>query len=148
MHHRVDWPNVAFGLFLLALAATVFWTTAPLRVGAIDEMGPGFVPRSLAWAVLAFGASFVTIGLFSDRRAFPSFAWRPLIAINGAIVAFALLTTKFGLALSVVVTILVAGAAQAPYHWRQQTVFAAIIAAFSVLLFIKFIGIPLPIWWR
>ena len=147
MNKRIDWPNLSFGLCLLALAATVLWTTASLRAGTIDEMGPGYVPRALAVAILAFAAGFIVTGLLSPRQPFPAFAWRPLLAITGAIAVFALVTAKLGLLVSVILTILVAGAAQTQIRWGQQAIFGMIIAAFSALLFVKFIGIPLPLWW-
>jgi hypothetical protein len=147
MNKRIDWPNLSFGLFLLALAATVLWTTAPLRVGTIDEMGPGFAPRALALAILGFAAAFIAIGVFSPRQPFPAFAWRPLIAITGAIAAFALITAKLGLIAAVAASVLIAGAAQSEIRWEQQAIFGVIVAAFSALLFVKFIGIPLPLWW-
>ena len=147
MNKRLDWPNLSFGLFLLALAATVLWTTASLRVGTVDEMGPGFVPRALAFATLAFAAGFIVMGAFSPRQPFPAFAWRPLMAIVGAIAVFALITAKLGLVVAVVASILVAGTAQGQIRWGQQALFGMIIAAFSALLFVRFIGIPLPLWW-
>jgi hypothetical protein len=110
-------------------------------------MGPGFVPRALALAILAFAAGFIVLGVLAPRQPFPAFAWRPLVAIIGAIAVFALVTAKLGLVVAVVASVLVAGAAQSNIRWSQQAIFGAIVAAFSALLFVRFIGIPLPLWW-
>ena len=45
---RVDVKELAFGLFLIALALVVFGATGSLNIGTAADMGPGFVPRALA----------------------------------------------------------------------------------------------------
>ena len=59
---RIDVKEVAFGLFLIALALVAFAATARLNVGTAADMGPGFVPRALAWVILGFGAAFCVTG--------------------------------------------------------------------------------------
>ena len=63
MLHRVDVKELAFGLFLIALALVAFGSTSALNVGTAADMGPGYVPRTLAWIILGFGATFCVISL-------------------------------------------------------------------------------------
>ena len=47
---RVDVKELAFGLFLIALALVAFGATGSLNIGTAADMGPGFVPRARASA--------------------------------------------------------------------------------------------------
>lgn len=150
MLRRIDVKDVAFGLFLIALALVAFAATARLSVGNAADMGPGFVPRALAWVILGFGAAFcVTGALAGTLRAaepLPAPAWRPLIAILAAIAVFAMLFSTLGLIAACMGSVLVAGAATRPVRWGRLVLLGPALAAFSALLFVKGLGLPFQLW--
>ena len=83
-------------------------------------MGPGYVPRALAWIILGFGAAFVVTSLLKAREPIPALAWRPLLAILASIALFAVLFSTLGLiAACVGCGRWSAGAATTPVRWRQ-----------------------------
>jgi len=144
--HRTDVKELAFGLFLIALALVAFLSTSALSVGTAADMGPGYVPRVLAWAILGFGAVFCIASLLKAPQPFPALAWRPLVAILAAIALFALLFSTLGLIAACVGCVLVAGTATAPVRWRQLALFGPVLAGFSALLFVKSLGLPFKLW--
>jgi hypothetical protein len=143
---RGDLRELAFGAFLLVLAAVAFWATSTLNIGTAADMGPGFVPRALAWIILAFGATFLVTGLAKAREPIPPLAWRPLVAILASIALFALLFGTLGLIAACVGSVVVAGAATSPVRWLQLIVFGVVMAAFSAVLFVKGLGLPFKLW--
>ena len=143
---RVDFKDVAFALFLIVLAAVAFAATGSLSVGTASDMGPGFVPRALAWVILGFGLTFLVTGLAKTREPIPAPAWRPLAAILASIALFAVLFAKLGLIAACVGAVIVAGAATSPVRWLQLVVFGLVLAAFSALLFVKGLGLPFRLW--
>jgi Tripartite tricarboxylate transporter TctB family len=143
---RIDFKDLAFGLFLIALALVAFTATGSLAVGTAADMGPGFVPRALAWIILAFGGAFLVAGFAKARAPIPAPAWRPLVAILASIALFAVLFAKLGLIAACVGAVAVAGMAAAPVRWLQLIVFGIVIAAFSALLFVKGLGLPFKLW--
>jgi putative tricarboxylic transport membrane protein len=145
--HRVDVKELAFGLFLIALALVAFASTRTLNVGTADDMGAGFVPRTLAWIILGFGVTFCAIGLLK-RGAEPisEVAWRPLSAILASIALFAALFSTLGLIAACIGCVLVAGTATGPVQWGRLLVFGPLVAAFSALLFVKALGLPFKVW--
>ena len=143
---RVDVKDLAFGLFLIALALVAFGATGSLAVGTAGDMGPGFVPRALAWGILGFGATFVVTGLLKSPEPIPVPAWRPLVMILASIALFAVLFSTLGLIAACVGAVLVAGAATAPVRWLQLALCGVVIAAFSALLFVKGLGLPFKLW--
>ena len=146
MLHRVDVKELAFGLFLIALSLVAFASTGGLSVGTAADMGPGFVPRALAWAILGFGAAFCVTSLLKTPQPFPALAWRPLAAILAAIAVFAMMFSTIGLIAACVGAVLVAGMATTPVRWGQLFLFAPILAGFSALLFVKGLGLPFKLW--
>jgi hypothetical protein len=145
--HRVDVKGLAFGLFLVALALVAFGSTSTLSVGTAADMGPGFVPRALAWTILGFGAAFsVTSLVKAAPEPLPDLAWRPLLAILISIAVFAVLFSKLGLIAACAGCVLVAGTATTPVQWGRLFFFGPLLAAFSALLFVKGLGLPFKLW--
>ena len=143
---RVDVKELAFGLFLIALALVAFASTRTLSMGTADDMGPGFVPRTLAWIILGFGTFFCVTGALKAREAMPVVAWRPLFTILAAIAVFAVLFSTLGLIAACIGAVLVAGAATSPVQWGRLLLFGPAVAAFSALLFVKGLGLPFKLW--
>jgi hypothetical protein len=144
---RIDVKEVAFGLFLIALALVAFAATARLSVGTAADMGPGYVPRMLAWVILGFGVVLSITGLLkAATEPLPVPAWRPMLAILAAIGVFAALFATLGLVAACVGSVLVAGAATAPVRWGRLMLLGPALAAFSGLLFVKGLGLPLQLW--
>jgi Tripartite tricarboxylate transporter TctB family len=143
---RVDFKDLAFALFLIALALIAFGATGSLAVGTASDMGPGFVPRVLAWIILGFGAGFLAMSFVKTPGPIPTLAWRPLVTILASIALFAVLFAKLGLVAACVGAVVVAGTATSPVRWLQLLVFGLVIAAFSALLFVKGLGLPFRLW--
>jgi Tripartite tricarboxylate transporter TctB family len=143
---RLDAKELAFGLFLIVLALVAFGATSSLAIGSAADMGPGFVPRALAWIILGFGVIFLVTGLLKVPEPLPALAWRPLVMILASIALFAVLFSTLGLIAACVGTVVVAGAATTPVRWLQLVAFGVAMAAFSALLFVKGLGLPFKLW--
>jgi hypothetical protein len=143
---RLDAKELAFGLVLTVLALVAFGATSSLTIGSAADMGPGFVPRALAWIILGFGVTFLVTGLLKVPEPLPALAWRPLVMILASIALFAVLFSTLGLIAACVGTVVVAGAATTPVRWLQLVVFGIAMAAFSALLFVKGLGLPFKLW--
>ena len=109
-------------------------------------MGPGWVPRALACAILAAGMVQLGAGVTAAARAIPAFGWRQLIAITLAGAAFAIALPLLGLVAAVIAAMVVAAAAAPPLRPLECLVAALVVAAFSTLLFVKALGLPFKVW--
>jgi hypothetical protein len=145
---RIDLPDLAFGLFLVALGAATLATTADLTVGRASDMGPGYVPRGLAILVLTFGAGLAVRALLAHRQPFPAVELRPLLLISAALALFALLLPVAGLAIAAFATIVCAGIAATDTRLVEIVLFAVTLTAFAVVLFVIALGMPVAIWPR
>lgn len=146
MRQRGDYPDLAFGVFLVSLALFAFYATRTLETGTAADMGSGFVPRMLAGAILASGIGYTAKGMISSGKSLAAYAWRPLITILAAVAVFALCFQYFGLIAAVIAAIAVAGMAVPAANLLILLPFGAGVAAFSALLFVKGLGLPLKLW--
>ncbi len=143
---RINTPDLAFAVFLIALGALALALASPLAVGTAAAMGPGYVPRGLAILIMVYGAVLGVRALFSGRTAMPAIEWRPLLLIFGAVALFALLLPFAGLALTSFALVICAGFAAYDVRFRENAIAAVILAAFAVVLFVMALGLPIQVW--
>lgn len=114
--------------------------------GSATRMGPGDFPTILG-IILAF------LGLLSLLRAFRwqgqpigSIAWKPLLAVTGGTTLFGFLLPRAGLPLALLALILASAASSGNFKfgWRASLAMIGLIA-FCVIVFVKFLGVPLPL---
>jgi hypothetical protein len=143
---KINTPDLAFAVFLIALGGLALALASPLSVGTAAAMGPGYVPRGLAVLIMLYGAALGLRALFSGREAMPSIELRPLLLIFGAVALFAALLPIVGLALTSLALVLCAGTAAYDVRFRENAIAAVILAAFAVVLFVMALGLPIPVW--
>lgn len=140
-----DRDVIAGTFFFLFGAGAVFYAFV-YPVGTLTNMGPGYFPAILGGLLIFFGAAtLASAALASGRVALPAVALRPLLAIAASVLAFAFLLDSLGLPLSVFVCSLIASAARPRFYRPANLLLAAALAALSVLLFIRLLGVPIPV---
>ena len=145
---RIDLQDLLFGLFLVAVATGTLVATRNLAVGHAADMGPGYMPRVVALALLGFGLFFTGRGLWGTRRGIAAVELRPLLAILASVGVFALAAERLGLAIVSVVTVVFASFATREGRLLETVAFAVALSGAAVLLFVKLLGLPIPIWPR
>ena len=146
MGSRINVPDLAFGVLLIAVAVIAWVLVADLPVGTATSMGPGYVPRGLTLMIGTFGAMQCARAFFAAHVSFPATALRPILLVGASVAAFALLLRVAGLAVTSVVVIIIAGYAASDVRLRENLLLAAGLAVFSVALFVLGLGLPIPVW--
>jgi len=145
---RIDLQDLLFGLFLVAVAAGTLVATRNLTVGHAADMGPGYMPRVVALALMGFGLFFTGRGFWRMRVGIAPVHLRPLLAILASVGVFALTAERLGLAIASVVTVILASLATREGRVVETIAFAILLSGAAVLLFVKLLGLPIPIWPR
>ena len=145
---RIDLQDLLFGLFLVAVATGTLVATRNLTVGHAADMGPGYMPRVVAFALMGFGLFFTGRGLWRMRVGIAPVQLRPLLAIVASVGVFALTAERLGLAIASVVTVILASLATREGRLVETIAFAILLSGAAVLLFVKLLGLPIPIWPR
>jgi hypothetical protein len=143
---RLDYQDLLFGAFLLAVAIGTTAATWKLRVGTGANMGPGYMPRVIAIGIAAFGIFFVVRAFLRSFQAVEPPQPRAVFGILAAVAVFAVLAPTAGLAAASFATVVVAGLASRETRFAENLLFAIAMATGAVVLFIKALSLPVPAW--
>lgn len=130
---------IAFGA-----AAVLIGRDYPLGSGA--RMGPGYFPAMLGWLLIAIGALALARSLLREGLPIGAIAWRPLALVTGGTVLFGLLLRPAGAVPALAVLLVVSALASRQSRADLPTLLAfAGLVAFCVAVFIKGLGVPMPV---
>lgn len=141
--------DVATGVLLIVLAAFFAWQALDLPMGRAIRMGPGYFPMILAGILALLGLVVLGTGLAArtpdeapiDIAHWP---WRALALVTLAVVIFGLGIRPLGLGPSMGLAVFISAMASQKFSLVTGLISAVIMVAFSWAVFIKGLGLPLP----
>jgi hypothetical protein len=144
-HPKNFWIGIIF--LIVGLAAVVL--IQDNEMGSAGRMGPAYFPTVLG-ALLALVGLADIIRAFVGRRseahdAIGTFHIRDIVIILGAVILFGILMRGAGLAVAAFVLVLLSAFASKQFKLGSSLLLAVALAIFSVLLFVKLLGLPMPI---
>lgn len=114
-------------------------------MGTALKMGPAYFPTIL-------GGLLVGIGVIAAIRSFivpgapvGAFAFKGLALVCFPVLAFGYIVRGAGLAVALPLLIVISALASAKFRWRPTLVMAVGLTVFCVVVFLKGLGIPLPV---
>ncbi len=133
------------GVIFTAFGATAVVLARAYPFGTTFKMGPGYFPTVLGALLALVGLLAVLRGLFRPGTAIGTFAWRQLALVLVATVLFGLLFRGGGLIVAVLTLVAISASASRHYRWGLSVAIGAGMAAFCVLVFVKALGMPIPV---
>lgn len=130
----------------VGVAALVIGRNHPM--GSAVEMGPGYVPRLLAWGLVVFGVLLVGRGAVTGLRSGIELHLRPIVTLSLAILVYAAGIERLGLVLTAAATVAVTMLASPGIGWRYAIIATLTLPAFVALLFGWALGLPFGLWPR
>jgi hypothetical protein len=139
--------DVIGGLLVMAIGAGFLLFGRELEMGSSFRMGPGYFPTVLSLLMIALGAVLTALAWRAqpEEGAFAHVPWRGLLLILGATVFFGLALRGLGLAPVLVLAVLATAWASRYAGWRSSVPLALGLAVFCSVLFVKLLGLPLPL---
>jgi hypothetical protein len=132
------------GVLFVAVGAAAVVLARDYPFGTTFKMGPGYFPTVLGVLLTGVGLMAVLRGLWRSGTAVGAFAWREMFLILAATVVFGVLLRGAGLILAVLLLVVVSAAASRHFRWGTAVALGAGMAAFCVLVFVKALGLPIP----
>jgi hypothetical protein len=131
---------IGFGVF------AVVWAYANYQMGTAVRMGPAYFPIMLG-ALLALLGALVLIGSFAiEGPPLPHMNMRPLILISVACVVYGYVMKPLGLVIATACLVYISAFGGHEFKWREVTILYVILIIFSVLVFVKGLTLPFPLW--
>ena len=139
--------DVVGGLVVVGIGGLFLLFGRELPVGTSFRMGPGYFPAILSWLMVAMGVAMAVLAWRAPHQegAFGTVPWRALLLIVGATVFFGLALRGLGLLPVLLVVVLATAWASRYASLKASTALALGIALFCSALFIKGLGLPLPL---
>lgn len=138
--------DILAGLLFAGLGLAALFIGRAYPVGSSLDMGPGYLPRVVAGALVLTGLVVMFGGMRLRTFRWPAFPLRAMGWIAAAILLFAGLVERTGLFVACLVCILVAALGDPQARWREVPVVAVLFAGFCVLLFGYVLKLPIRVW--
>ena len=134
-------------LLFLTLGVLFALGASDQSMGSARDPGPGFFPLALSGLMALLGALILFFSLTFETdggRPIGAVAWRPLLAVLGAIGLFAVALPVLGLWLTCPLVIFAASLAVGPPHWAGLWWMCLLATLAAYLVFIVMLQLPLP----
>lgn len=133
------------GLLYLIIGAAALYMAADYEMGTAVSMGPGYFPKVLSCLLILIGFISLVRSFVVRGEPLQGFAFSKIIYVTISIIAFALVVEGAGFAIAVMLVFGISAAASRFFNWKLTLGIAVGSALFCSLLFVKGLGIPLPI---
>jgi Tripartite tricarboxylate transporter TctB family len=130
------------GLLFIALGAGGFAVALSYPYGSVQQMGPGFFPRSLGVILAGFGVVTMIRGLRSGEPVRGAWGWFPLAMLSIAMIAFGWLMEHVGMVPSLVVLVVASAWAGREFRWGEAALLAVAMSLLAVAIFTWGLGLP------
>ncbi|EHS52032.1 hypothetical protein PDO_4941 [Rhizobium sp. PDO1-076] len=132
------------GVTMICVGLLFIWFGRGLEAGNSFQMGPGYFPTMLSLLLMAIGALIIGQSLLVDAEEGEPEAWNwkaYLLVILGP-VGFGFLLAGLGLAPTMLLLIVGVATASCYANWRHSILLGLFLSVCSVLLFTKFLSLP------
>ena len=133
------------GLIYIFFGSSAILIARDYDMGTAIKMGPAYFPTILGGLLLVIGAIAVIRSFIVPGAPISAFAFKGLTLVIVSVVAFGLIVRGAGLAVALPLLVVISALASAKFRWRPTLIMAAGLTVFCVLVFLKGLGIPLPI---
>ncbi|NBT10203.1 MAG: tripartite tricarboxylate transporter TctB family protein [Betaproteobacteria bacterium] len=137
------------GLMFLVTGALFAWgAVANYSFGSSARPGPGYFPFGLGVLLALLGAFILFEALTietEDGEPIGDIAWKPLLVILAAVSLFGLLLPVLGMFIALPLLVILSSLASHEFTWKGTLGSAAFLTVFSWLIFIKGLGLTIPL---
>jgi putative tricarboxylic transport membrane protein len=133
------------GLLYIFFGCSAMFLARDYSMGTAFRMGPAYFPTILGGLLTVIGLIAVIRSLISPGAPIDQFALKGLLLIVISVIVFGVLARTLGLVLALPLLVLISAYASKYFDWRTTLVIAAGLTVFCALVFVKGLGIPLPI---
>jgi hypothetical protein len=134
------------GLLFVAIGVSAMVLAQEYRFGTAARMGPGYFPTLLGALMALIGLTLSVPALFVAGGRLPRMQLRPLVMILLGIAAFGAILDYLGFIAAVVALVAIGGLADRDLKPLEIAGVAAFLVAFSTLIFVVLLGLPLRLW--
>lgn len=130
---------ISFGLIAVVVARDY-------GMGTALKMGPGYFPTVLGGLLMLIGVISVLRSFVQAGSPIGDFTLKGLFLVIGSTFLFGLMLRGAGLVVALPALVIVSSYASVHFRWGLSLALAAGLTLFCTLVFLKGLGVPLPLW--
>ena len=134
------------GIMFLSFASVAVLAARGYSMGTAGRMGPGYFPMVLGLVLGLLGLLIIARSVVAGSGAISGLQLRPLLVLAGAVLTFGLLIERLGLVITLAVVVAASAVASRESRPLEIAALAAMLAAFSVGIFVYALRLPLSVW--
>jgi putative tricarboxylic transport membrane protein len=116
------------------------------KIGTALRMGPAYFPLVLSFLLIGIGLISLVRSFVQRGTPIGAYTVKGLLLVVVPTVLFGLLVKGAGLIVALPLLVLVSSYASRQFRWGPALALAAGLTVFCALVFLKGLGVPLPIW--
>lgn len=140
-HPKDFWSGIVFLFFGLSAV----YIGQDYEMGSAGRMGPAYFPIALGTLLSLVGAGALVRSFFRQGEPVGRLYWRELILVLVAVLLFGFLVRGAGLIPATLVLVMLSAYASDKFNLAKTVALAIGAALFAVGLFVKLLGLPMPI---
>ena len=133
------------GLIYIFFGASAILVARDYGMGTGGKMGPAYFPTVLGGLLAVVGTIAVIRSFLVPGTPIGAFAFKGLVLVCTPVLLFGIIVRGAGLAVALPLLVVISASASVRFHWRATLIMAAGLTMFCVLVFLKGLGIPLPV---
>ena len=130
---------IAFGLFFMIGARNY-------ELGSAARMGPAYFPTMLGGLIAVVGAIVMVQSLVVKGGKVAAIPLRLIFLITVSLLVFGYLLKPLGLVLSLALLVVLSAFAGHEFKLKEVLILSVALVILSVLVFVKGLGLPVPLW--
>lgn len=133
------------GVIYIAFGAAAIALSRDYGMGTAMKMGPAYFPTILSILLIAIGGISLVRSFVKPGTPIGALGIKGLVLTLSSIVLFGFLVRNAGLLIALPVMVMVSSYASSRFRWHYSLVMAAGMTLFCMLVFLKGLGVPIPI---
>ena len=133
------------GLIYIAFGLAAVIIGRDYGMGIALKMGPGYFPTILGFLLIVIGIISLGRSFIQPGSPIGSFALKGLLLIVASTLLVGFIIRGAGVAIALPILLVISGSASIHFRWWPTLALAAGLTLFCVVVFLKGLGVPLPV---
>lgn len=133
------------GVIYICVASGALFISRDYDMGTAVKMGPAYFPTILSILLMLIGIISIVRSFLKSGTPIGVVAWRGLVLIVASTLLFGFIVRGAGVIIALPVLVIVSATASVRFSWKTSLAEAVGITIFCVFVFLKGLGVPLPI---